>query len=166
MWSERLIGLQTFQNAAGQAIVFKSSPDAKRCVFPGLAGTFADTGDASQALAWLSLCRNLVGTTPAVNSFNIGFAWTYGFPIYGTNFYNHFGQPNTLAYWNPTEEPATPTFFAAAAGIAPPTSNHAAGVNVCMSDGSVRFIKDTINLTTWWALGTRAGAEVIDQTSY
>jgi prepilin-type processing-associated H-X9-DG protein len=46
------------------------------------------------------------------------------------------------------------------------SSRHSGGVNVCMADGSVRFIKSTISTTTWWALGTRAGNEVIDASSY
>jgi prepilin-type N-terminal cleavage/methylation domain-containing protein/prepilin-type processing-associated H-X9-DG protein len=45
-------------------------------------------------------------------------------------------------------------------------SNHSGGVNTLMSDGSVRFIKDSINMQTWWALGTRAGNEVLDANSF
>ena len=33
-------------------------------------------------------------------------------------------------------------------------SYHAGGVNIMMSDGSVRFIKSTVSIPTWWALGT------------
>jgi hypothetical protein len=35
-----------------------------------------------------------------------------------------------------------------------------------MADGSVKFIKDTVNLQTWWALGTRGGGEVISADGY
>ena len=45
-------------------------------------------------------------------------------------------------------------------------SNHPGGVNVLFGDGSVRFIKDSINQSTWWALGTRANGEVISSDSY
>jgi prepilin-type N-terminal cleavage/methylation domain-containing protein/prepilin-type processing-associated H-X9-DG protein len=45
-------------------------------------------------------------------------------------------------------------------------SYHAGGVNTLMTDGSVKFIKDSVNPTTWWALGTRNGGEVIDASSY
>jgi len=47
-----------------------------------------------------------------------------------------------------------------------PSSFHSGGVNVCFADGSVKFIKDSVNLMTWVALGTRAGGEVIDASSY
>ena len=46
------------------------------------------------------------------------------------------------------------------------TSNHPGGVNVCMGDGSVRFIKDSINMQVWWSLGTRAGNEAISADAY
>jgi len=47
-----------------------------------------------------------------------------------------------------------------------PASNHSGGVNMLFLDGSVKFIKDTINLQTWWALGTRAGGEIISADAY
>jgi prepilin-type N-terminal cleavage/methylation domain-containing protein len=42
-------------------------------------------------------------------------------------------------------------------------SFHANGVNAVLMDGSVRFITNAINLTTWRALGTRNGGEPIGQ---
>lgn len=62
-------------------------------------------------------------------------------------------------------------------GLYPPSSNHTGGVNVVMGDGSVRFIRDTINAGSqtadgsnptgaspygvFGALGTRAGGETV-----
>ncbi len=46
-----------------------------------------------------------------------------------------------------------------------PSSLHPGGVNVLLLDGSVRFVKSTIGLATWNALGTRAGGEVISADS-
>jgi len=46
------------------------------------------------------------------------------------------------------------------------SSNHSGGANALMADGSVRFIKSSINQTTWWGLGTRNGGEVISSDSY
>jgi len=46
------------------------------------------------------------------------------------------------------------------------TSAHSGGVNVLMGDGSVRFIKDSVNQQTWWALGTRDGGEVVSSSDY
>ncbi|QDV34256.1 DUF1559 domain-containing protein [Tautonia plasticadhaerens] len=46
------------------------------------------------------------------------------------------------------------------------SSAHPGGVNVAMGDGSVRFVKDSINLDIWWALGTRNGGEVVSADQY
>ncbi len=45
-------------------------------------------------------------------------------------------------------------------------SFHPGGANVLCMDGSVRFIKSSVNLATWNAQGTRAGGEVISADSY
>jgi prepilin-type N-terminal cleavage/methylation domain-containing protein/prepilin-type processing-associated H-X9-DG protein len=45
-------------------------------------------------------------------------------------------------------------------------SYHPGGVNVLMGDGSVRFVKDSIGLAVWRAVGSRAGQEVISADSY
>ena len=45
-------------------------------------------------------------------------------------------------------------------------SNHPGGGNFAIADGSVKFIKNSINLPTYRALGTRAGGEVISSDSY
>jgi hypothetical protein len=39
-------------------------------------------------------------------------------------------------------------------------------VNEAFADGSVHFMKNTVNLQTWWALGTRNAGEVISADSY
>jgi len=47
-----------------------------------------------------------------------------------------------------------------------PSSNHPGGANVAFADGSVRFIKNSVDLPTWWALGTRNGGEVVSSDAY
>jgi len=47
-----------------------------------------------------------------------------------------------------------------------PSSFHPRGVNVLLLDGSVRFIKSSVSLLTWNALGTRAGGEAISADAY
>jgi len=43
---------------------------------------------------------------------------------------------------------------------------HPGGVNVTMGDGSVKFIKDSVNPIVWYALGTKAGGEVVSSDQY
>jgi prepilin-type N-terminal cleavage/methylation domain-containing protein/prepilin-type processing-associated H-X9-DG protein len=45
-------------------------------------------------------------------------------------------------------------------------SQHPGGANFLFGDGSVKFLKETIDLTTYRALGTRNGGEVVDAGSY
>ena len=45
-------------------------------------------------------------------------------------------------------------------------SYHPGGVNTLMADGSVRFIKNSINQLTWFALGTKANGEVISADQF
>jgi prepilin-type processing-associated H-X9-DG protein len=41
------------------------------------------------------------------------------------------------------------------------SSNHSGGVNVGFLDGTVQFVKNSVNRPTWWAIATKAGGEVI-----
>jgi prepilin-type N-terminal cleavage/methylation domain-containing protein/prepilin-type processing-associated H-X9-DG protein len=77
-----------------------------------------------------------------------------------TGYYNHTMTPNSQ-YWDCGINGGT---FAQAHLAA--RSYHSGGVNTAFCDGSVRFIKDTINPATWRALGTRSGGEVLSADSY
>jgi prepilin-type N-terminal cleavage/methylation domain-containing protein/prepilin-type processing-associated H-X9-DG protein len=57
-------------------------------------------------------------------------------------------------------------FFIALRAVMPPSSHHPGGVNVVFGDGAVKFVKDSVNLQNWRALGTRAGGEVISADGY
>jgi prepilin-type N-terminal cleavage/methylation domain-containing protein/prepilin-type processing-associated H-X9-DG protein len=45
-------------------------------------------------------------------------------------------------------------------------SNHPGGANVLFTDGSAKFIKSSVQQTTWMSLGTRNGGEVISSDAY
>jgi prepilin-type N-terminal cleavage/methylation domain-containing protein/prepilin-type processing-associated H-X9-DG protein len=45
-------------------------------------------------------------------------------------------------------------------------SFHPGGVNATMADGSVKFVKNNVNITTWRALGTPNGGEVLSADSW
>jgi prepilin-type N-terminal cleavage/methylation domain-containing protein/prepilin-type processing-associated H-X9-DG protein len=59
------------------------------------------------------------------------------------------------------EEDGGPTFAAVTS-----RSYHPGGVNVLRADGSVRFVKDSINGQAWRGLGTVSGGEVISADAY
>jgi len=52
------------------------------------------------------------------------------------------------------------------ANITNATSNHPGGCNVLMGDGSVRFIKSSLAMNIWWALGSKGGNEVVSADSF
>ena len=45
-------------------------------------------------------------------------------------------------------------------------STHPGGVNSLMADGHVQFVKNTIQVNVWQALGSRNGGEVISSDSF
>jgi prepilin-type N-terminal cleavage/methylation domain-containing protein/prepilin-type processing-associated H-X9-DG protein len=59
------------------------------------------------------------------------------------------------------EKLGRPTFAAATA-----RSFHPGGVNALLGDGSVRFVKSSVDGYTWRALGTVSGAEVVGADAY
>jgi prepilin-type N-terminal cleavage/methylation domain-containing protein/prepilin-type processing-associated H-X9-DG protein len=70
--------------------------------------------------------------------------------------------PNQAVDWDWVDEnDGGPTFMSLSA-----SSKHPGGVNMAFGDGSVKFIKNTVNASTWRALGTVAGGEVISSDSY
>ena len=89
--------------------------------------------------------------------------WQFAYPPYVSyGVYNHVGGPNSRSCSNSPANPWDLDVW----GTAPPTSNHPGGVNIAMSDGSAKYVKDTVNLQAWWAIGTRAGGEVVSADSY
>jgi len=45
-------------------------------------------------------------------------------------------------------------------------SLHPGGMNALFADGSVKFIKNSVNATTWFALNTMNRSEVISSDAY
>ena len=92
----------------------------------------------------------------------------------GNSFYDGFTTalpPNTMS---PAGSPAVdsdmssededdggPTYAAVTS-----RSHHPGGVNALFADGSVHFVKNSINFQTWRSLGTVGGGEVISADSY
>ncbi|MGE3819792.1 MAG: DUF1559 domain-containing protein [Isosphaeraceae bacterium] len=45
-------------------------------------------------------------------------------------------------------------------------SRHPGGVNSLFGDGSVKFVKNTVSRPIWWAIGSRAGGEVVSADAF
>ena len=66
----------------------------------------------------------------------------------------------------PNSQNADCEAYNANAGLATARSRHPGGVNSLFCDGSVKFLKNSIQPTVWWAIGTKAGGEVVSADSY
>ncbi len=80
-----------------------------------------------------------------------GRAWAWSFMGVGT-VYNHTMMPNERACHSYTDDWAGSNLMSA-------SSRHKNGVNVAMTDGSVQFVPNTVDMIVWWAIGTRNGGE-------
>jgi prepilin-type N-terminal cleavage/methylation domain-containing protein/prepilin-type processing-associated H-X9-DG protein len=109
-------------------------------------------------------CVNTGGVTPSKvlaatgGDWPNGAAWWWGRS--GQTRYNHVMPPNTFncSFGGDNGDSDDDALTA--------SSRHPGSVNLLMMDGSVRSIKDAINRTTWWALSTMAGGEVVSADSY
>jgi prepilin-type N-terminal cleavage/methylation domain-containing protein len=171
LFSEKLLGV-----LAGQPgpICAGTSNRSKRGVYPISFGSggFMSTGNATLAQQGVGMCNalpNTVCTDSWGGSWVIGAAWTWGYPWHiAGNSYTHFNTPNKMSCFN-TAETAYGTQGNWPGGVSTlitATSNHPGGVNLCLTDGSVRFVKDSVATQTWWALGSRNGGETLSADSY
>jgi len=105
------------------------------------------------------LAANPLGTgTPYNDGYSAGQAWHVGYA--STTRYTHIMPPNMWSCdTGASGGGGTQGAFTA-------SSRHSGGVNMLMCDASVRFVKGTVNTTTWWALGTASGNEVISADQF
>jgi prepilin-type N-terminal cleavage/methylation domain-containing protein/prepilin-type processing-associated H-X9-DG protein len=95
-------------------------------------------------------------TTPDQWSGDRGREWSRGSFIMAS--YNNYYSPNSP---NPDCTDAGRN-----AAVTAARSYHPGGVNALCCDGHVQYVKDSIAVTTWRALSTRAGGEVISSDAY
>jgi prepilin-type N-terminal cleavage/methylation domain-containing protein/prepilin-type processing-associated H-X9-DG protein len=98
-----------------------------------------------RAMDWRNLAYQRVS--------DVGAPWVYGY--HSTTSYWHSGPPNSRSCMFPPSRIMTVA-----------TSQHPGGVNLGLADGSVRFVKDSVNLAAWRAIGTRNGGEVLSADSF
>jgi prepilin-type N-terminal cleavage/methylation domain-containing protein/prepilin-type processing-associated H-X9-DG protein len=116
-------------------------------------------GLQATAPAYYAFCIK-TAPTPGVALFGVhqtigafGAYWFYGGPT--STRYNHIMPPNTWSCGSGQTD-----------GAYTASSRHPGTVNVLLADGSTRAVKQTIGVPVWWALGTRAGGEVVSANAY
>jgi prepilin-type processing-associated H-X9-DG protein len=88
----------------------------------------------------------------------VGAAWWWGRS--GQTRYNHVMPPNSFncSFGGGNSDSDDDALTAG--------SRHSGVVNCVFADGSVRAIKSSVNRTTWWAIATMAGGEVVDASTF
>jgi len=122
-------------------------------------GVANSTATVSNSYAFYLVCKTKNPLSPGASTYSdwaLGDYWHAGSITGGTR-YNHVMPPNTWSCgYGGTHD----------GGASTASSRHPGGVNVLMTDGSVRFTKSTINVPVWEAMGSRNGNEIIDASSY
>ncbi|WP_149499099.1 DUF1559 domain-containing protein [Roseiconus lacunae] len=104
--------------------------------------------------SWVRYCKS-VTLADADYSKSHGHAWISGWTFAG----NHFmpvipiNHRNCHVYGGEDDGMNLVTL----------SSHHTGGVNISMTDGSVRFISESIDRELYWALGSRNGREIIEE---
>ncbi len=137
MMSERLIG-----DFSGTVVTYRSD-----LFLPGTApASISDAVAQCRAIDWKNI------SFQGLNNSGAPWAWVNNCETT----YQHISTPNTISCMFPAN-------WRIMHGA---SSQHPGGVNTLLGDGSVRFVKDTIFVGTWQALGSRNGGEVISADSY
>ncbi len=163
MYSERKVGFN--DNHA----LYPGQPDANRGIF-AVGGNGAVTQGAAGgtiAMSNLSICNSIPTTTASAYSSLAGAYWafTMAYTTENTSFFC-YNPPNNLSCSIAGGAPEGDQNWAGSAAIITATSNHSGGVNVSFADGSVKFIKNSINPATWFCAGSKAGGETVALTSF
>jgi prepilin-type processing-associated H-X9-DG protein len=157
--------MSTFQDGTSQTAIFSE----------WIKGEAVPTGVARNGLAEVyNLGQNsnffrtdfqfmqLCNTVPITN-FNQQWQWKGEWWGYGaTMIYSHTQTPNrTSCVYHDINQDGRGTITMIGA-----SSNHPGGVNVLFMDGSVRFVKSTVNYLAWYAISTPRSGEPVSSTAF
>jgi len=116
-----------------------------------------------------NLAACAAGFTPTAGQISSSRGKYWGWGAEGTSLFNTVATPNNKQYrFNQCRYGCggCGTDSVDHSDIVAATSYHSGGVNTLMADGSVRFIKDSVSMQTWWALGTKDKGEALSADSY
>jgi prepilin-type N-terminal cleavage/methylation domain-containing protein/prepilin-type processing-associated H-X9-DG protein len=168
--SSSVVRIASISDGTSNTVIFSEFDRYRNTTQNGPWQIYQDAVDsakvASSLLTLTSDCQAAVNIAPPASGVTSddglkGVDWLYQHCGAG-GCYSHINTPNKKScYFTGSKTAGHPTSTMIGA-----SSYHAGGVNVALLDGSVRFIKDSINPQTWWALATKAGGEVISSDSY
>jgi prepilin-type N-terminal cleavage/methylation domain-containing protein/prepilin-type processing-associated H-X9-DG protein len=156
IWSEWLKGKNNI-TVGGKQAVYMSTGTSYSTASPY--SPSIQTGSLQSTLQVINATCSMTGAAVWDSK---GYSWMDDW-CGGGGCYSHIMAPNSFSCNFSTDPAETPRFDHTMIGA---QSNHPGGVNVGFLDGSVKFIKNSVNLGTWGAIATKAGGEVIDASSY
>jgi prepilin-type N-terminal cleavage/methylation domain-containing protein/prepilin-type processing-associated H-X9-DG protein len=173
----KVYGLQSCTDGSSNTVAFSealvgtgntATPGYRGNAVVGVSGaTAGQVYDASTVyqsviVPALQVCNTAWQSASGLNGAR-GVFWEVG--ANGVTLFNTVVTPNSQQYpWGACR--ATGGGWPDQSTFANVSSAHPGGVNAMMTDGSVRFIKNSIAYNIWMALGTRANGEVISSDSY
>ena len=117
-------------------------------------------------IADLQICNSKYVSSNTGNT-SVGHGHDWGVGGMGATLFNTIVPPNTPQYpWSACRTDCGGGCDGASMDYSNAQSYHSGGVNALMGDGSVRFLKSSIAMNIYWALGTRDGGEAISADAY
>jgi prepilin-type N-terminal cleavage/methylation domain-containing protein/prepilin-type processing-associated H-X9-DG protein len=122
--------------------------------------------NAALVLADMQTCSTQYVASNSGN-ISVGHGHDWGVGGMGATLFNTIVPPNSPQYtWSACRTDCNGGCDGASMDYSNAQSYHPGGVNALFADGSVKFLKNTVNIYIYWGLGTRAGGEVITSDSY
>jgi len=120
----------------------------------------------SLVIADLQTCsRQYVASNSGNISVGHGHDWAVGGMV--ATLFNTIAPPNSTLYpWSACRTDCSGGCDGASMDYSNAQSYHSGGVNAGLADGSVKFLKSSVNMTVYWGLGTIAGGEVVTADAY
>jgi len=167
LFSEHLLAYGNGVFAVTDPSVTPGGANGKRGIFQTTFNVVLDQGSLANAQGFVAACQALPGGTLAVTDDAFGAQWLLSMDYaVANNGYTHVMPPNSLSCIGNSVFGISDASWGGIGSATTATSNHPGGVNVGFCDGSVRFVKNSVGLQTWWALGSRNGGEVVSADQY
>ena len=171
-------GLRDITDGSSNTIAFsegKAGPNIQAVVPGGMIMNAGLSGSAyllsaftnpTLVLSDLQTCSNKYVASNSSN-ISVGHGHDWGIGGMGATLFNTIAPPNSNLYpWSACRTDCNGGCDGASMDYSNAQSYHPGGVNALFADGSVRFLKNTIAIYTYWGLGTRAGNETISGDAY